>query len=465
MALAHVRAAKHLCRVGGVGRRIPLFSGRGVRDGGRVIPPSPSSSSVSSSSSPSCSILWPVLSPWRGYTTKNKKTSLVDWFTPLPGSGGGTHPKKKSGAPPEAGEGGEQGVVGKEREQGTETPSPSSKGHPRAAGGSGSGGGDHSQQTLSNLQAMTFNYRGDLQWAEFSKKDFSQQMRLQPRDLRMLEFRSQQASVLVRPAAILVNLGLIRAVVKHDIVVLFDPFNPGIQLLIHEMQERLRVGAEQQDPLPYEFRALETMLINVCASIDSTMQEIRPSINEILSKLTEVDSPDIDKKHLLLLLRESKRLTAFETRANEIKIALNDILESEEDMAGMYLTTKAATGHARRIDQHEEVEMLFENYLKRVEEIANEASQLKLFIKDTEDIVNINLDSQRNTMMRLDLQMTMGNFSVGICGLAAAAFGMNLTSHLEESSSAFMLVSGGIMVGVGSMWLQLLRYGRKRNIW
>eukprot|EP00126_Sphaerothecum_destruens_P015158 Sdes_comp9080_c0_seq1m534 len=146
------------------------------------------------------------------------------------------------------------------------------------------------------LQAMTFNYRGNSEWTQFAKKDFQQQMRLQPRDLRLLELRSQQASILVRPSAILVNLGLVRAIIKHNSVVLFDPLNPHLQDLIQELQERLRLSCEQHDPLPYEFRALETILISVCSTIDATMNDIRPSVNEILSKLTEIDSPDIDKQ-------------------------------------------------------------------------------------------------------------------------------------------------------------------------
>lgn len=48
--------------------------------------------------------------------------------------------------------------------------------------------------------------------------------------------------------------------------------------------------------------------------------------------------------------------------------------------------------HPRSIHKHEEVEIIFENCLKMVDEIVSEASQLKSFIKDTEDVININLD-------------------------------------------------------------------------
>ena len=43
--------------------------------------------------------------------------------------------------------------------------------------------------------------------------------------------------------------------------------------------------------------------------------------------------------------------------------------------------------------------------------------------------------SHRNVMMRLNLQLTMGTFSLSLFGLMGVAFGMNLESSFEEVSS------------------------------
>lgn len=50
----------------------------------------------------------------------------------------------------------------------------------------------------------------------------------------------------------------------------------------------------------------------------------------------------------------------------------------------------------------------------------------------SEKAININLDSQRNVMLRLGLQLEMGVFAATICGLMGLAFGMNLDSSLED---------------------------------
>jgi hypothetical protein len=54
-----------------------------------------------------------------------------------------------------------------------------------------------------------------------------------------------------------------------------------------------------------------------------------------------------------------------------VQSVLDDILDSDEDMAQMYLTTKAQTGHSRRMDQHDEVEIIFENCLKQVGSVSS----------------------------------------------------------------------------------------------
>ncbi len=58
--------------------------------------------------------------------------------------------------------------------------------------------------------------------------------------------------------------------------------------------------------------------------------------------------------------------------------------------------------------------------------------KLRELIDQSESIILINLDSQRNVMLRLSVQLEMGMFSAALSGLIGVAFGMNLDSSLEE---------------------------------
>jgi magnesium transporter len=67
---------------------------------------------------------------------------------------------------------------------------------------------------------------------------------------------------------------------------------------------------------------------------------------------------------------------------------------------------------------------------------------LREIIDQSESVILINLDSQRNVMLRLSLQLEMGTFSTAIAGLIGVAFGMNLDSSLEDVRQYFSLWRG-----------------------
>ena len=58
--------------------------------------------------------------------------------------------------------------------------------------------------------------------------------------------------------------------------------------------------------------------------------------------------------------------------------------------------------------------------------------RLQELIDQSHTIIQMNLDSQRNIMLRLSPQLSMGMFSATVAGLIGMAFGMNLDSSLEE---------------------------------
>ena len=62
----------------------------------------------------------------------------------------------------------------------------------------------------------------------------------------------------------------------------------------------------------------------------------------------------------------------------------------------------------------------------------SEVRQLQELVERSESIILINLDSQRNVMLRLGLQLEMGMFSATLSGLVGMAFGMNLENSIEE---------------------------------
>lgn len=152
---------------------------------------------------------------------------------------------------------------------------------------------------------------------------------------------------------------------------------------IYDLEERLR--QKQDSPsaggLPYEFRALEAVLISAITSLEKEFEGVRKPVVRVLQELEE----DIDRDKLRALLIYSKKLGTFEQKAKLVRDAIDELLEADDDLAAMYLTEK--THDIRRgEDDHTEVEMLLESYHKLCDEIVQESGNLVSNIRNTEEM-------------------------------------------------------------------------------
>ncbi|PVU94786.1 hypothetical protein BB561_002252 [Smittium simulii] len=300
------------------------------------------------------------------------------------------------------------------------------------------------QQAELKLRCTKFDSSGNLtiQAGEFSKQELCVLHGLQPRDLRKIDsnYTNQLPSILVRNHAILINLLHIRAVVEYDCVILFDSvlsqqdFNQSV--FLYELQELLKNTNSKNENLSFELRALESILILVVNSLQSEEQVLINLIQNLMAYLEE----SIDRTKLKELLQYSKRLSRFEQRVINIRDAIEEVLDQDEDLAGMYLTKKKE-GYPQPVDHHEEVELMMETYLKQVEEIANAVESTSSQLKTTEDVVNIILDSQRNSLMMLDIRLAVLTVALAVGTFISSLFGMNLISGFEEHPLAFYITS------------------------
>jgi magnesium transporter len=94
------------------------------------------------------------------------------------------------------------------------------------------------------------------------------------------------------------------------------------------------------------------------------------------------------------------------------------------------LTAKSAASSASSTSLEDDedvaaVEMLLEPYFMQVDNTWNKLQTLTEYIDDTEDFINIELDSHRNQLIRLDLVLTTFAASVGLITAITGLFAMN----------------------------------------
>ncbi|GME64835.1 magnesium ion transporter [Neofusicoccum parvum] len=275
---------------------------------------------------------------------------------------------------------------------------------------------------------------------EFRKSELIAKYGLLPRDLRKID-SAMLPHILVRPSAILLNLLHLRVLIKHNRVLVFDAYGTtnsyAQSLFMYDLEGRLRQkDLRQNGSLPYEFRALEAVLLSVTTGLESEFEGVREPVVRVLRELEE----DIDRDKLRYLLVYSKKLGSFEQQARLVRDALDELLEADDDLAAMYLSEKSS-GDGRGENDHAEVELLLESYHKVADEIVQAAENLVSNIRNTEEIVKAILDANRNSLMLLDLKFSVWTVGLAAGTFVAALYGMNLKNFIEESDLGFWGVS------------------------
>ncbi|KAL4989451.1 hypothetical protein BDW68DRAFT_156831 [Aspergillus falconensis] len=294
------------------------------------------------------------------------------------------------------------------------------------------------------LRCTEFDINGNvtLMNGEFRKSELIAKYGLLPRDLRKID-SSTLPHIFVRPSTILINLLHLRVLIKADRVLVFDAYGSTDSymqsLFVYDLEGKLRQKQAQNTgagSLPYEFRALEAVLISVTTGLEEEFNGVREPVVRVLRALEE----DIDRDKLRHLLIYSKKLGTFEQKARLVRDAIDDLLEADDDLASMYLTERA-NGFQREEHNHQEVEMLLESYHKVCDEIVQASGNLVTSIRNTEEVVKAILDANRNSLMLLDLKFSIGTLGLATGTLFSALYGMNLKNFIEESDLGFGAVS------------------------
>jgi magnesium transporter len=79
-------------------------------------------------------------------------------------------------------------------------------------------------------------------------------------------------------------------------------------------------------------------------------------------------------------------------------------------------------------------------------------------IHQTQEIIELILDSSRNSLLSLDLKVSIGTMGLGGGALIASLFGMNLTTGLEHHPHAFSVAT----VSCGIVAIAISVYALKR---
>lgn len=295
--------------------------------------------------------------------------------------------------------------------------------------------------------------------SRLSKQQIAEKYNLNTRDLRTIDLPSSGfPHILIRDNAILVHMFDLRLLVQANQVVLFDVDEDigrehndnNSRIFSYNLEDKLHYGhgSKFSPNLPYELRVLETAFTSVTSTLEAKYLIIKKEVSETLATL---HNDAVVHAGLRKLLEQVRKLSTVEQRATQIRNAVQDILNEDQDMADMYLTDKLA-GRPHAIEDHQSVEYLLEAVQKASDAVVQQSSSLLGEIRRTEETVQSILNVRRNQIMVLEAKIEILMVGLASATLVAGWYGMNVINYSEESAWAFGVLTTLCLVATGLIW-------------
>ena len=278
---------------------------------------------------------------------------------------------------------------------------------------------------------------------------------MQERDLHIIDptDKSNISVLLIKKNCILIKLDYLRCILLSNKLYIFSINNSQSRQFLDFLKKHYMENKESNNP--FEFIILEAMLINVCNLLEENLSSISKQVNSFLEQISKsVNNYKLSVPIQIELLKK-------EFQIKEVKDLIMEVLQSDEDMANMYLTRNETITELDE-SNHEELEVLLENYEKLVDEINDKLKRMIREIDITQKIANLGLATTRNDIAILNTKISMMSISLSFGSLVASIFGMNLKNSYENNSIAFIIVSSIIVsLFITSMIISLIIYKKK----
>jgi Mg2+ and Co2+ transporter CorA len=229
---------------------------------------------------------------------------------------------------------------------------------------------------------------------------------------------------------------------------------------------------------PFELVVIEALLGHVCSYESSKVTKLISSAQSVLNDITcnnDIGTKRSQKRDAFLemqiklgeLLPLKNKIDSLEAKCTEVSAAIEEVLKNDEDMAAMRLSAIEAGKGVLEGDPdnlHVEVELLFEDYLLQMDEVLLSLRSMQSTVRNTEEVVEIELDLLRNRIMRYEMLIELSGLVVGVAAAVTGGFGMNLLSGLEEHPTMFWDVAKGLCIIMIALAWGILRKLASDNI-
>lgn len=307
------------------------------------------------------------------------------------------------------------------------------------------------------MKAVEIDITGKKSPREIGRKTIVETLEVPFRDLRPIFSISQVATVFARGKGIIMNLGVIKMLISHDRVWLFNTDNEEVTTIIAPgLAKALKPDNQSLD---FELRVIEFAFNYKLEKLKNTAEDLEKATIKLLKRVEQA----YDDRSLEKLLKLKKQLSRFEIILKENEAAALEILEDDEDLQDLCITQWLSKTEDNEIDI-EEVESIFESYTDQIERLSYHLGDLRENIDDTQEIIALKLQNRRNSIIRYDLLATLVTAMFSLLAVITGLYGMNIRNNLEENYTAFWLIVGGFVFLFALFCLFVLGFLKKQKI-
>lgn len=305
------------------------------------------------------------------------------------------------------------------------------------------------------MRSIIVTSKGVSTEAEIIRKDLSDSFGIHLRDLRPVFALRQIATISPRGKCIVVNLRTLKLVIGAKEVYVLNVDNPDVsEKFVPNLIVAITNNTEKH---AFELLVLEVALTQKLEIVRDEYEKLEKSIAKTLKQVQKHYSD----ANLEKLLNLKKSLSKLETKVKEIQEELVDILNDDEEMGEFYLSSRSAKNQ----DIYA-VESLLEFVEEPFEEIANNISEIKENIDDTQEFITFMVNNRRNAIIRFDLVATLVTAVFSFLAVVTGVYGMNVKNNFGgggEATGFWPIVAIVGAVGFASivvLWFLM----RKKNI-
>ncbi|PFH32432.1 hypothetical protein BESB_017500 [Besnoitia besnoiti] len=196
---------------------------------------------------------------------------------------------------------------------------------------------------------------------------------------------------------------------------------------------------------PFEFTALEAILVHVCDALKGELEPIAVAATTLLRFIHEQPSSTQKLRKVGDLRR---RLGAVRDKTRGIDQALRELLDTEDDLCRLEVSRfwahEKEWERPSRNAHAEDVEILLECYEQEIDALLQSIIRIDEALDDGLQLMELHLASIRNAFLKSELALdVIGVLFAGIAAFAGV-FGMNIRSGWEDAQSTFWWIAAAL---------------------